>query len=59
MFPPIIAINLIQNLRAYWDEGAQLYMIDCESAETLGDWVFTIGGNDYVLGAQDYIIDVS
>jgi hypothetical protein len=57
--PDQILDILYRTIPVYWSSELQLLMTDCDQAEILKDFVFTIGGNDFQLPAKQYIIDVS
>jgi hypothetical protein len=36
-----------------------VYTVDCSQADSLPDWVFTIGGKDYAVPASAYVVDLA
>jgi hypothetical protein len=57
-FPSTIANALSNQMPVEWDNELQLWMIDCDQAQSLDDLVFGANGTEIRVPATGYIVDV-
>jgi len=59
IYVPNAVYNAIyRQLTLEYDPVLNLLLTDCSNAETFPDWVFTVGGRDFVLTAKDYLMEL-